>query len=132
MCNTSFCLTVKKVIAEACLMAYFSFLFSLGFTKPETGWTWKILWRVGCNSVKRWMGAYWKLYLHGRYLFDHFIGQSVILLFLFYLFLFTFLFWIRFCSISISKLRLMKLILAFSSCLGWLWKSVCFGEMMPG
>ena len=51
-CNTYFCLTVKRVIAEAWCDNYFSFLFSFGFTKPETRSTWKILWRVGCNSQK--------------------------------------------------------------------------------
>ena len=62
-CNTSFSLTVKRVgwQKKLDLMTFFS----LGFTKPETGSTWKILQRVGCGSQKRWMGAYWKLYLHG-------------------------------------------------------------------
>ena len=65
MCNTSFCLTVKRVIAEAWFDDLFFFFFSLGFTKPDTGSTRQILWRVGCNSQKRWIGAYWKLYLYG-------------------------------------------------------------------
>ena len=129
-------------------MTCFFFLFSLFFTKPETESTWKILWRVGCNSQKNmdgclleillaWLGKsrlkwskWWNLTLQD--LFDHFVGQIKILFFLFFFFSFAFFFWIRLCCIVISKLGLMKFMLALSSCLGWLWKSVCFGEMVPG
>ena len=60
-CNTSFSLKRVGWQKNLDLMNYFS----LGFTKSETGSTWKILRRVGCGSQKRWMGAYWKSYLHG-------------------------------------------------------------------
>ena len=142
MCNTYFCLTVKRVIAEAWCDNYFSSLFFFLVLPSQRQGQRERFYDVWVAIHKKiWMGAYWKLYLHGWlsldlneassvsckfYLFDHFIGQIVILFFLLYLFLFTFFFWIRLGSINISKLGLMKVMLAFSSCLGRLWKKCLF------
>ena len=130
MCNTSFCLTVKKVIAEVWFDDYFSFFFSLGFTKPETGSTWKILWDVGCSSQKRWMGTYWKLYLQCWLSLDLKEASSLTLQVLFiwsfhwaecdiaFSILFIFIYFL-FLNLSLFRkyFQTWELILVFSSCL---------------
>ena len=106
-CNTYFCLTVKRVIAEAYVITIFLFFFLLVLPSQRQGQRERFYDVWVAIHKKIWMGAYWKLYLHGWlsldlneassvnckfYLFDHFIGQIVILFFLLYLFLFTFFF----------------------------------------
>ena len=127
-CNTSFSLKRMGWQKKLDLITYSS----LGFTKSETGSTWKILRRVGCGSQKRWMGAYWKLYLHGWVSLDlnevykwkslanfgsfiwSFHWADYVFFFYFFQFCFAFFFWILLYCIIIFKLGLMKFMLAIS------------------